>query len=383
MRSYGTEGRKKDGPQVPPSDKVYEYILFRGSDIKDLQVKSSPVLTKPQAHNDPAIIQSCYSQALTPSTSASVGGDALSGQGSLAAHSSLARPSYPDAFSPYQYGATPGSWASLPASTNINGAPFSTPLYWQGYASALDGQAPAQQQSFPLQPPSAVPRDQLQLYENQAPPSVPNFTDPVPLTLTSAVTSSHLGISNPADILSSVSHDASQLSHPLSSLPNSLIKTSFSSSNQELNASMYSISSKAGSSAIPILPIPSLPYSSASILGSSASPLTTLPPLLTPDQFAQSRPTASSSDQRPSPEQEDMTAVLTPSSNPPSSVSSLPQAPLLPLPLPSQQVQCHFLFVLMYKLNCFSRLVMCCMQFLLFAKGHITLNCCYFFVCVF
>lgn len=286
------------------------------------------------------IFASCALQsrdAYAPSTSASVGGGALPGQGSHAAQSSLAMSSYSDAFSPYQSGATLNSGASLPALSDINRTSFTTPMYWQGYAGVPDGQSP-KQQLFHSQPPSGMVQKQLHLSESQAPTSMPNFTDPAQLAFTSAATPSHFAISNPADVYLSVSSDPSRLSNTLSSLSYSWTNSSFSSSNQELNASMHSISSKAGSSAIPTLPMLSLPYSLSSVLGSTTSPLTTLPPLLTPDQFTQSRPTASSFNERLTPEREDMTAVLPPSSYPPLSVSSLPQEPLLPLPLPSQQV---------------------------------------------
>ncbi|CAL8337427.1 unnamed protein product [Merluccius merluccius] len=56
VKSYGTEGRHTDRP-VLPKDEIYEYIIFRGGDIKDITVSEPPKPHHGLPH-DPAIVQS-------------------------------------------------------------------------------------------------------------------------------------------------------------------------------------------------------------------------------------------------------------------------------------------------------------------------------------
>jgi len=62
VQSFGTEGRRgSPGDEIPPSASIYEYIVFRGSDVKDISVAEEPKKENtqpepPRVPDDPAIM---------------------------------------------------------------------------------------------------------------------------------------------------------------------------------------------------------------------------------------------------------------------------------------------------------------------------------------
>ncbi|CAL5440909.1 unnamed protein product [Camellia sinensis] len=353
VRSYGTEGRKKDGPQIPPSDKVYEYILFRGSDIKDLIVKSSPPAQKEELiQNDPAIIQS--HSLVGPSSSSksvSVGGGSLMQFSSHQEPPTLANTSYPGTLPSNQYEMPVGPGVPLQATQNANAASLAMPMFWPGYNGTSSNSLYAPQQPNPLVPMSSSTTSLPGTVQNLLQPYVTPAS--MGLTYSSGVAAplSSLSTSNPVHL--NITHSLPQEQHPTSFImPSSLsVKTSppshpalltasrltmspFPSSCQDKNAIEAAIVGKMGSDSVTALSGQSLPCSASSVADSTLGPLLKVPPtLLTPYQLSQPRPPLLSSAQNPYPDQKDMLALNSASPNLSSSITTTAvQPPLLPLP---------------------------------------------------
>ncbi|XP_042379581.1 protein decapping 5-like [Zingiber officinale] len=244
VRSFGTEGRKQDGPQIPPSDKIYEYILFRGTDIKDLQVKSSPPPAQSTIiNNDPAIIQSHYPHPASTSTSVpTVGSGGAADVTSHSAQLGLPGPTYQGSLPPYQPVGGLGTWGSSPTPPTANGSGLGMPpMYWQGYYAPSSG-LPQLPQTALLRPPPGLPFPHSMQHPFQYPginPSLPSGAQSLPelpplfpqTNLNSVLTSTTLPLTLDPSSASSLSPETSstllQTKTPVATMAVSTLGISF------------------------------------------------------------------------------------------------------------------------------------------------------------
>ncbi|KAK3008027.1 hypothetical protein RJ639_013439, partial [Escallonia herrerae] len=284
VRSYGTEGRRKGGVQVPPSDQLYEHILFRGGDIKDLQVKLSPASqTEDSMHNDPAIIQSnCALGPLSSSKSASTSGGSLTEFSRFQETPALISRPYPGKSPPYPSGG--------PTVQNISETSFTLPKSWQEHDGRSRSIPYAPHHTPPFLPTSATATQIPGRMENYLQAPSTQMSTSIGLTsngvtpVSSVFTSNHVYMNGRpsltpeqyptplSDMPSSLSANVPLPSYPKVLTPDRLNMTSFPTSRQD----MSTIVGELGSDQITALPI----QASANFV--SSSPLPKLDRLLQP-----------------------------------------------------------------------------------------------------
>ncbi|XP_044504277.1 decapping 5-like protein isoform X3 [Mangifera indica] len=345
VRSFGTEGRKKDGPQVAASDKVYEYILFRGSDIKDLEVKSSPSPQREdQIYEDPAIIQYAGVPMNSP-PSASFSGKTLMESIPWQDTSALTTRDNPGEMLTYQPVTQVGSLNQSEASKNSGAQSFSTPMYWQGYNGRSSNSSHSPLHPISFYSPSTVssPLTMQNDAENSEPEASLVFG--LITALEPASTSLNPSFLSPLTPTQCSMSPVMPFSSSSKASPSS---TAPYMTDNDLNMSLVPSSShctktveaqnacKPNTEILVDHPAQSMSYPASSFPGYASGTLLTPPPsLLTSVQLVSPRPPVLSTTQKTYADQKDMGAFQSTSYNPPFASAEVTQAPLLPLPTPA------------------------------------------------
>ncbi|KAK1389912.1 Decapping 5 [Heracleum sosnowskyi] len=377
VRSFGTEGRKKDGPQVMPSEKVYEYILFRGSDIKDLQVKSSapaqpPIQNAPPINSDPAIIQSHYPHQLsTMSNLPPASTMSLTDHGPHTLQAGQPGPSYQGNLPLYQPGGNM-PWGNPPPIPSSSGGGLAMPMYWPGYYAPPNGLPQMHQQSLFRPPPglSATPSMQQPMQFtglNAGGSTLPEYPSALLPTTNSLLNLNSTSVPStpspfpPVNLSSEPLPSFMQNKVPGTSVPPGSVSDSLPSApplttlSSDLSAGPPPISNKPIESPEFPYQVFSQPMPSVRLSSSSIQTERTIPSLVTPDQLlhygktsvsssqslqiARNPLSSSQSSQIAHKDVEVVPVSPRASSELPVPVSNEAQLPILPLPQPHRTTQ--------------------------------------------